>query len=74
MTMFYPEIKGQVATMRVNKYIRIMFNARDNLDEGVDTIQNCYPTYTPVSLSWITTLSSILTLMKEKPASPVLTQ
>ena len=29
----------------VNKYIRIMFNARDNLDEG--TIQPCYPTYSP---------------------------
>ena len=29
----------------VNKFIRIMFNARDNIDEGIET--SCYPTYTP---------------------------
>ena len=24
-----------------------MFNARDNLDKGIDISVNCYPTYTP---------------------------
>ena len=29
----------------INKFIRIMFNARDNIDEGIVT--PCYPTYNP---------------------------
>ena len=29
----------------INKFIRIMFNARDNIDEGI--ITPCYPTYNP---------------------------
>ena len=39
--------KSEVVTMGVNKYIRIMFNARDNIDDGVDLHKSCYPTYTP---------------------------
>ena len=38
---------SEVVTKVVNKYIRIMFNARDNIDDGVDMNKSCYPTYTP---------------------------
>ena len=38
---------SELSTKVVNKYIRIMFNARDNIDDGVDITQSCYPTYTP---------------------------
>ena len=34
-------------TKVVNKFLRIMFNARDNLDKGTDVSVKCYPTYTP---------------------------
>ena len=36
---------SEISTKVINKYIRIMFNARDNLDNGVT--KSCYPTYTP---------------------------
>ena len=38
---------SEILTKVVNKYIRIMFNARDNIDEGVDINKSCYPTYSP---------------------------
>ena len=38
---------SELSTKVVNKYIRIMFNARDNIDNGVDITKSCYPTYTP---------------------------
>jgi hypothetical protein len=31
----------------VNKFLRIMFNARDNINEGIDIDKTCYPTYNP---------------------------
>ena len=34
-------------TKVVNKFIRIIFNARDKIDEGIDINKTCYPTYTP---------------------------
>ena len=37
---------SELSTKVVNKYIRIMFNARDNIDDGVDINQSCYPSYT----------------------------
>ena len=38
---------SEIVTKLVNKFIRILFNARDNIDEGVDITQMCYPTYSP---------------------------
>ena len=38
---------SEIITKVVNKYIRIIFNARDNIDKGIDISANCYPTYTP---------------------------
>ena len=38
---------SEVATKLVNKFIRIMFNARDKITEGVDIERMCYPTYSP---------------------------
>jgi hypothetical protein len=38
---------SEIMTKVVNKFIRIMFNARDKIDEGIDLSQTCYPTYTP---------------------------
>ena len=38
---------SDIMTKVVNKFIRIMFNARDKIDEGIDLSQTCYPTYTP---------------------------
>ena len=65
---------SELSTKVVNKYIRIMFNARDNIDDGVDINQSCYPTYTPPLIAALMiTLTSFLTLMKQKPATPVLT-
>ena len=38
---------SEIMTKIVNKFIRIMFNARDKIDEGFDISKTCYPTYTP---------------------------
>ena len=38
---------SEIATKVVNKFIRIMFNARDNIDDGINLADICYPTYTP---------------------------
>ena len=36
---------SEIICKLVNKFLRIMFNARDNIDEGIE--KSCYPTYTP---------------------------
>ena len=38
---------SEIITKLVNKFIRIMFNARDRIDDGIDIMQGCYPTYSP---------------------------
>ena len=43
---------SEIVTKLVNKFIRIMFNARDNIDNGIDISANCYPTYTPPFTSY----------------------
>ena len=40
---------SEIITKIVNKIIRILFNARDNIDNGVDTSKSCYPIYSPPS-------------------------
>ena len=37
---------SEIITKVVNKFIRIMFNARDSIDDGIDLSKTCYPTYT----------------------------
>ena len=38
---------SEILSKVVNKFIRIMFNARDLIDQGIDLNTICYPTYSP---------------------------
>ena len=43
---------SEIVTKVVNKFIRIIFNARDNIYNDIDLSANCYPTYTPPFTSY----------------------